>query len=141
MMIPFLISFTAPGARPAHAQRFRTLARLSAIAFRKTVRRVRTVRARAVLDRQYRRELGLLTRADDRMLADIGLTRAEVIAAVQDDRCWFGRSRAMEAAAARRDEAIQSAPTTARRSDLLPKADAPSLIPAAARIAETSNFR
>ena len=75
---------------------------------------------------------------DDRMLADIGLTRHDVIAAAQEGRSWLRRHDALGAAALRRDEAM----ATARlRDEVLPEADAPSLVPAQPRVMETSNFR
>lgn len=106
-----------------------------------TGRLARTLRAvgrRIARDWQYQRELALLMHADDRMLADIGLTRHDVIAAAQEGRSWLRRHDALGAAALRRDEAMASA----RVGDkALPEADAPSVAPALPHVMETSHFR
>jgi hypothetical protein len=80
----------------------------------------------------------MLIHADSRMLADIGLTRYDVVAAAQESRGWLGRRDALRAAAARREEAVASA--RVRRS-ALPHTEAPPLVPSAPHTVETSNFR
>ncbi|MGV3635514.1 MAG: hypothetical protein ACO1NY_14280, partial [Pseudorhodoplanes sp.] len=72
------------------------------------------------------------------MLADIGLTRFDVVSAAQSRRGWRGRRDALQNAASRRDEA--AAVARARRAGLafIP---APPLAPALPHAMETSNFR
>jgi uncharacterized protein YjiS (DUF1127 family) len=107
-------------------------------ALRAVLRGLQALRARMARAMQYHRELELLMHADDRMLADIGLTRYDVVTAAQESRGWRGRRDALQAAATRRDEAI--AVSAARRIGL-PRADAPPLAPALPHAMETSNFR
>jgi hypothetical protein len=102
------------------------------------LRGIATLKARLVRALQYHRELELLMHADDRMLADIGLNRYDVVTAAQASRGWRGRRDALQAAATRRDEAIVVA--RARRAGLA-IVDAPSLAPALPHAMETSNFR
>ena len=72
------------------------------------------------------------------MLADIGLTRFDVVAAAQESRGWLGRRDALHAAGARRDEAI--AISQSRRGGL-PRTEAPPIVPALPCGVEMSNFR
>jgi uncharacterized protein YjiS (DUF1127 family) len=94
--------------------------------------------ARVTRAAQYHRELELLMHADDRMLADIGLSRFDVVSAAQASRGWRGRRDALQAAATRRDEAMAVA--RSRRAGL-PSMAAPALAPALPHAMETSNFR
>lgn len=108
------------------------------IALRKARRGIRALLACIARASQYQRELELLMHADDRMLADIGLTRFDVVSAAQESRGWHGRRDALRAAATRRDDAIAVA--RARRAGL-PDMLAPSIVPALPCAMETSNFR
>jgi uncharacterized protein YjiS (DUF1127 family) len=126
---------TIAQARTRRAKRAR---RSISVAIGKIVRGLRTIGQRMARDWQYQRELGLLMHADDRMLADIGLTRHDVIAAAQQQRSWLRRHDALRAAGLRRAEAM----ATARlRGNALAHLEAPSLVPALPRVMETSNFR
>ncbi|MET0867422.1 MAG: DUF1127 domain-containing protein [Pseudorhodoplanes sp.] len=89
---------------------------------RRAIRRVRFAFRRLAEAYRDRRELEILLHADDRMLADIGLTRADVHFAFRDGRKAGGWSRATE-----RDEA-----SAARKAGLenLPQVNAPALTPA-----------
>jgi len=108
------------------------------IAFRRFVRRVAIIRKRLAERSQHHRELELLMHADDRLLADIGLTRFDVVVTAQESRGLFGRRDALNAAAARRDEAIA---VSQERRDYLRHTQAPALVPALPCVVETSNFR
>jgi hypothetical protein len=72
------------------------------------------------------------------MLADIGLTRYDVVTAVQESQNWWQRRDALHAAAARRDEAIAAAQA---RHKALPHADAPPLVPALSCAMENAKIR
>ncbi len=100
--------------------------------------RIRALKARIVRAWDHHRQLELLMHADDRMLADIGLTRFDVVAAAQESRGWLGRRDALHAAGARRDEAI--AISQSRRGGL-PRTEAPPIVPALPCGVEMSNFR
>lgn len=103
---------------------------------RRLSRGIVAFRARIALARQYERELAVLMQADDRMLSDIGLTRADVIAAARSS--WFTPGRMVDAAATRRRSDSRNAQM---RSDL-PRLSAPSLTPGAPLLTtETANFR
>jgi uncharacterized protein YjiS (DUF1127 family) len=104
----------------------------------RAVRALRRFGQRIARDWQCQRELALLTHADDRLLADIGLTRHDVIAAAQESRNWLRRHDALGAAALRRDEAMA---TARRRRRAMAHLEAPSLVPALPHVVETSNFR
>jgi uncharacterized protein YjiS (DUF1127 family) len=101
-------------------------------------RAIGALRVRITRATQRHRELELLMHADDRMLADIGLTRYDVVTAAQESRGWRGRRDALQAAAARRDDAV--AMSAAKRAGLAHIA-APALAPALPHALETSNFR
>lgn len=122
----------------ARTQQARTLRRLIRIARRKAQNGMRALWTRMARASQYHRELELLMHADDRMLADIGLTRFEVVSAAQESRGWHGRRDALRAAATRRDDAMGVA--RARRAGL-PEMLAPSIVAALPCAMETSNFR
>jgi hypothetical protein len=107
-------------------------------AARVVLRGLRALKARMTRAAQYHHELELLMHADDRMLADIGLTRFDVVTAAQASRGWHGRRDALQSAALRRDEA--AAVSGARRAGL-PLIASPSLAPALPHAMETSNFR
>lgn len=122
-------------ARRQQAKAFRRRLR---IAIRGLLNGLEALKARMLRAAQYHRELELLMQADDRMLADIGVTRYDVVTAAQASRGWRGRRDALQAAATRRDEAM--AVSAARRAGL-PRVDAPSLASALPHALETSNFR
>jgi uncharacterized protein YjiS (DUF1127 family) len=107
-------------------------------AIRAALHGLRALKARMARAVQYRRELELLMHADDRMLADIGLTRYDVVNAAQESRGWRGRRDALQAAAARREEAIAA---SAARRNVPPHTEAPPLVPVLPHVLETSNFR
>jgi uncharacterized protein YjiS (DUF1127 family) len=106
----------------ARAGRIHHFARLVQAAGKRFVRGVRILRERLAQARRDRREIEMLLRADDRLLADIGLTRADVHFAFGS-----GRKRSRWIAARDRDEtrAISN-----REIEKLPRIDAPSLAPA-----------
>ncbi len=126
---------TIARARTRRARAFRSQLR---IVLRAARRRMRVLWVRMARAAQYHRELELLMHADDRMLADIGLTRFDVVSAAQESRGWHGRRDALRAAATRRDEAIGVA--RARRASLQ-HMQAPPIVPALPCAMETSNFR
>jgi uncharacterized protein YjiS (DUF1127 family) len=112
--------------------------RLAVLTIRKAIRRLRTVRSKLAERARRRQELAMLVHADARILADIGVTRFEVIAALDEGRRLLGRSEIIKTAAARQEQAFRAA--QARRSALT-HADAPPLVPALPHALETSNFR
>lgn len=122
----------------ARTRRTRIFGRQLRVALRKARRAMLAMWTRVARTSQYHRELELLMHADDRMLADIGLTRFDVETAAQESRGWHGRRDALRAAATRRDEAIGAA--RARRAGL-PHMQAPPIVPALPCAMETSNFR
>jgi uncharacterized protein YjiS (DUF1127 family) len=124
--------------RPIAHMRAKRACRSLSVAAGKIARSLRSFGQRMARDWQYQRELALLMHADDRMLADIGLTRHDVIAAAQEGRSWLHRHDALRAARLRRDEAMAAA---SLRRHSLPQADAPPLAPDQPRAMETSNFR
>lgn len=126
---------TIAHARTRRARAFRSQLR---IVLREARRGMRVLWARMARAARYHRELELLMHADDRMLADIGLTRFDVVSAAQESRGWHGRRDALRAAATRRDEAIGVA--RARRAGLQ-HMQAPPIVPALPCTIETSNFR
>jgi hypothetical protein len=126
---------TIARARTRQARAFRR--RLS-IALRKALGGLHALVSHITRASQHHRELELLMHADDRMLADIGLTRFDVVSAAQDGLGWHGRRDALRAAGARRDDA--AAVARARRAGL-PDMQAPSIVPALPCAMETSNYR
>lgn len=122
----------------ARTEQARAMRRQLRIALRKAQYGLRALWHRLAQTSRYHQELELLMHADDRMLADIGLTRFDVVSAAQESRGWHGRRDALRAAAMRRDDAIGVA--RARRSGL-PDLQAPSIVPALPCAMETSNFR
>lgn len=112
------------------------LGRLLMVAACTSVRRLRSAAWRAAPHSRHPNELALLAFTGDRLLADIGLTRQDVIAAAQQSRGPFGRRDAMRAAT-HRDEAVGL--SSARRTGLA-YVDSPPLMPASPMV-ETSNFR
>jgi uncharacterized protein YjiS (DUF1127 family) len=132
---PFFSPRTIVRARKQQAAAFRRQLR---IVIRKTLRGLHALKASTAQAWQSHRELELLMHADDRMLADIGLTRFDVVFAAQESRGLLGRRDALHAAGTRRDEAI--AVSQARRGGL-PRTEAPPLVPALPSVVETSNFR
>lgn len=126
---------TIAQARTARAIYFGKIVR---VGFKRLKRRLSALRARVALARQYQRELAVLLQADDRMLLDIGLTRADVHAAATGR--WFAPGRMIEAAAERRKDAMLAAQA---RHDL-PRVIAPAIAPGAPAkllIVETANYR
>lgn len=121
----------------ARTRRTRMFGRQLRITLRKARRGMRALWTRMARASHYHRELELLMHADDRMLADIGLTRFDVVSAAQESRGWHGRRDALRAAA-KRDEAIGVA--HARRAGLQ-HMQAPPIVPALPCAMETSNFR
>ncbi|MDT3685446.1 MAG: DUF1127 domain-containing protein [Pseudorhodoplanes sp.] len=105
--------------------------------FRRLSRGIVAFRARIALARQYERELALLMQADDRMLSDIGLTRADVVAASRSG--WFTPGRMIDDSTTRRGSDRRNAQS---RSDVS-RLPAPSLTPGAPLLltVETANFR
>ena len=104
-----------------------------ALSARRGLRHLHAVWQRLVEAERQRRELGYLLGADDRVLSDIGLTRADVHFA-------FGAGRKSERwhAARERDEARVAANGIER----LPQVNAPALAPALPRHVMThDNFR
>lgn len=126
---------TISRARTRQARAFR---RQLSIALRTALGGLHALMSRMTQAWQYDRELELLMHADDRMLADIGLTRFDVVSAAQESRGWHGRRDALRAAGARRDDA--AAVARARRAGL-PDVQAPSIVPALPCAMETSNYR
>ena len=122
----------------ARTQQARSFHRQLRIALRKARSGLRGLWMRLARTSQYHQELELLMHADDRMLADIGLTRFDVVSAAQESRGWHGRRDALRAAATRRDDAIGVA--CARRSGV-PDMEAPPIVPALPCAMETSSFR
>ena len=78
-------------------------------AIRGMLRGLDALKSRLAHAAQYHRELELLMHADDRLLADIGLTRFDVVSVAQDYRGWLGRRDALQSAAVRHDEAVATA--------------------------------
>ena len=118
----------------AEARRMR--AELMGRLIRKGWRRLRNAivafRERRALARQYRQDMAMLMRADGRLLADIGLTRGDVRAAVSEGSF----SRTLKASAARREEAMAVAQANRHA---LPRVHAPELAPG--RINEMANAK
>lgn len=100
--------------------------------WRRWRRRIADFRERFAEARQYRRDMAMLMQADARLLADIGLTRGDVRAAVSEGSF----SRTLEASAARREQAMAVA--QANRT-ALPRVHAPELAPS--RINEMANAK
>ena len=96
-------------------------------------RRLRAIRDRMRLARQYRRELAFLAQGNDRILSDIGLTRYDVVAAARENDRWFGRGQALHMAAIRREEAAALSRT---RRKTLTVTESPSLVPDTPRVVE-----
>lgn len=138
MLVTTMIHLAPRTNAQARTARAISLAKRVQRGFRRLSRRMAALRARLALARQYERELAVLMQADDRMLSDIGLTRADVIAAAHSG--WFTPSRMIDAAAARRRSDRRNVEP---RSDL-PRLSAPSLTPGAPvklLTVETSNYR
>lgn len=139
MLVTAVIHFAPRSIVDARTARAKYIGRVARIGFRRLLRRIAVLRAQMALARQYDSDMAMLLQADDRMLADIGVTRSEVIAAASDDR-WFRPIRMPAAAAQRRQRAIDAA----NAHDALPRLAAPALTPGAPAqflIVETSNFR
>jgi len=134
----FDVTFAPRTIARARTRRTQAFGRQLRIVLRKSQRSLRALWTRVAQASQYHRELELLIHADDRMLADIGLTRFDVVSAAQESRGWHGRRDALRAASTRRDEAV--AISCARRTGL-PHIQAPSIVPALPCAMETSNFR
>lgn len=127
MLIPALIA-------AARADINRHFARNLRLAARRAVRRVRLSLARMAEARRHRREIEFLLHADDRMLADIGLTRADVHFA-------FGGSLGTAAweAAERRDESREASTGGIEK---LPQVKSPALAPVLQKhVVPHENFR
>jgi uncharacterized protein YjiS (DUF1127 family) len=138
MLVTTIIHFMPRTIARARTARAKYLGKIVRFGFRRLMRRMAALRERIALARQYERELAVLLQSDDRMLADIGVTRGEVIAAARSR--WFTPGRMADAAAARRRDAMR----VAEMRRVLPRIEAPALSPGApARFltVETSNFR
>ncbi len=138
MNVDLDVSFAPRTIAQARTRRAHAFSRLLRIALRKVQAGLRVFWTRLARTSRYHHELDLLMHADDRMLADIGLTRFDVVSAAQESRGWYGRRDALRAAATRRDDAIGVA--RARRSRL-PEMPAPPVVPALPCTMETSSFR
>jgi uncharacterized protein YjiS (DUF1127 family) len=121
----------------ARAERGNYLARHLKLAAKRVTRRLRLWRERIVLAHRLRSELDLLLRADERILKDIGLTRADVRFAARHGHA-LGPREARDCAAARYEEARNAA-----RAHLqsLPHIGAPTLAAGLPQPVEHSNFR
>jgi uncharacterized protein YjiS (DUF1127 family) len=106
----------------ARSERSRYLARLIRFAGKRAVHGVRILGRRIAQARRDRREIEMLLAADDRLLSDIGVTRADVHFAFGN-----GRKRSRWIAARNRDEARE---VSNREFEKLPQADSPALAPA-----------
>lgn len=106
-------------------------------AIRTAVAWLRMTRQRMAMNARYRRDLAMLLYADDRMLADIGITRYDVGAALHESRRFLGRNAIMEGAAARQETAFRAAQT---RRHALPETEAPPLVPVSRQTMETSDI-
>jgi uncharacterized protein YjiS (DUF1127 family) len=134
----------------ARNERGRYAARWIRIRCKRTQRLMRIALHRFALAWLYRQELAMLARADDRMLMDIGLTRADVRSAIESPG-WLSPGRMLEAASARRRDAIETAHN--RRTEryitrgpatvpALPVCGAPALAPDPdGHAIETANYR
>jgi uncharacterized protein YjiS (DUF1127 family) len=127
-----LISTLIAGAR---AERGRHLARLVRVACKHATRRIGGFAARIAQARRDRSELDLLLRADDRILSDIGLTRADVRFAAMHGRGLDSRE---DCIAARVDQARNAARTHLQS---LPHIGSPTLAAGLPQPVEHSNFR
>lgn len=139
MLVTAMIHFAPRSIADARTARAKYVGKIARIGFRRLLRRIASFRERIALARQYERELAVLLEADDRMLADIGVTRSEVIAAASDDR-WFRPNRMLAAAAQRRKDVMGADDAC----HALPRTAAPALTPGAPAqflAVETSNFR
>ena len=105
-----LITTFIAGAR---AQRSQHLAYIFLVAGKRAGRRLRRWRERIAQASRHRHDLAMLL-ADDRMLRDIGLTRADVRYAASG-RLWTGSSRALTPAAVWREE-TSAPPASGARS-------------------------
>ena len=132
------ISFAPRTIAQARGERTRRLGLRLRVAIRAAIGWLRATRQRIAMNSRYQHELAALLHADHRMLADIGITRHDVLAALHESRRFFGRSGIMEGAVARQEAAFHAAQT---RRDALPETEAPSLAPAAPHAMETSDFR
>ena len=124
----------------AQARRLRAVyfGRILRIATRRTAKRIAGAWERIMQAYQHHHELELLLQADDRMLSDIGMTRAEV-RAVASGGGWTTPSRMIDAVVERRAEAMR---TAHRRHGALPQIAAPSLAAGQPVMTfEPSNFR
>ena len=106
----------------ARSKRSRHLVRLVRFAGKRVVRGVRILGGRIAQARRDRREIEMLLAADDRLLSDIGVTRADVSFAFGG-----GRKRSRWIAARDRDETRE---VSKREFEKLLQADSPSLAPA-----------
>lgn len=127
-----LISTLIAGAR---AKRSAYLARLVRVALKRGARRLRLRREQIVQAWHQRGELDLLLRADERILRDIGLTRADVRFAALHGRGLESREDCVVA----RVEQARNAARTHLQS--LPHIGAPALAPGLSQPVEHSNFR
>lgn len=122
---------------PARTQRARHAGRRLRIEIRRIIRMLRDLGAHIARRWRDARDLAILIRADDRQLADIGLTHSDLSAAERESRHWFGQRPTMAAAAQRRDEAMSLART---RNKTLPQAASPPLMPGAPEPREALPF-
>jgi uncharacterized protein YjiS (DUF1127 family) len=134
MLVTAMIHVVPRTIAQARTVRARYLVRLLRTGLRSLSRRIETLRARRALARQYERELALLLQADERMLRDIGLTRADVVAAAQSS--WFMVRPVQETRRQREDDDQRKAPAD------LPRLPSPSLTPGTPLLTvDTANFR
>lgn len=137
MLVTTMIHVAPRTIAQARTARAIYLGKLVRIGFKRLSRRLSAMGARIALARQYERELAVLLQADDRMLTDIGITRADVLTAAQSR--WFTPGRMVDAAARRR-RAMHDGQVP---SDL-PQMVAPAIAPGAPvklLTMETANFR
>lgn len=135
MLVTTLIHLAPRTIAEARTARAIYLGKIVRHGFRRLSYRIALFRRRIALARQYERELAVLLQADDRMLTDIGITRADVLTASQGR--WFMPGRMVDAAA-RRSRRTMQAPSD------LPQIVAPAIAPGAPLkllTMETLNFR
>lgn len=118
------------------AQRGQYLAHIFRVAGKRVARRLRRWCDRIAQASRHRHDLAMLL-ADDRMLRDIGLTRADVRYAASG-KLWTGSSRALTSAAVWREETSTAG---GEQGQKLPHIDAPNLAPTLPQAMLHENFR
>lgn len=138
MLVTAVIHFAPRSIADARTARAKHIGRIARIGFRRLLRRIAVLRARMALARQYDSDMAMLLQADDRMLTDIGIRRADVLTAAQSR--WFTPGRMVDAAARRRRPAAHDGQVPSA----LPQIAAPAIAPGepiGLLTMETSNFR